>query len=86
MNTTITNTRIKLLAASLAAGALGAAIAFAPIAAATTATTTQTGPAAAGADPLVPFGTDPYVPYRLGYINPNHDEGTFPNGEVDLPF
>jgi hypothetical protein len=34
----------------------------------------------------VPFGTDPYVPYRLGYINPNHDEDDNTNGGVDLPF
>jgi hypothetical protein len=34
----------------------------------------------------VPYGTDPQVPYRLGYINPNHDEGNTTNGEVDLPF
>jgi hypothetical protein len=34
----------------------------------------------------VPYGTDPYVPYRLGYVNPNHDEGNTTNGQVDVPF
>ena len=39
-----------------------------------------------GADPLVPYGTEPQVPVTLGYVNPNHDEGITTNGEVDLPF
>ena len=34
----------------------------------------------------MPYGTEPTVPYRLGYINPNHDEGNTTNGEVDVPF
>lgn len=83
-------TTIKFLAPWLAAAALGGAIGLAPIASAATIPTPHTGPAAsvgtAGTDPLVPFGTDPSVPYRLGYINPNHDEGNTTNGEVDLPF
>jgi hypothetical protein len=44
------------------------------------------GDAKAGADPLVPFGTDPQVPVTTGYVNRNHDEGITTNGQVDLPF
>ena len=39
-----------------------------------------------GPDPLVPYGTNPVVPFKLGYVNPNHDEGNTTNGEVDVPF
>ncbi len=44
------------------------------------------GDAKYGADPLVPYGTDPQVPTTPGYVNRNHDEGVTSNGEVDLPF
>ena len=80
----------KYFAPSLAAAAIGGAVVLAPMASAAThvasapsaaASSTTTGP-----DPLVPYGTDPSVPYRLGYINPNHDEGDTTNGEVDVPF
>ena len=40
----------------------------------------------AGTDPLVPYGTEPEIPYRLGYVDSNHDEANTSNGEVDLPF
>jgi hypothetical protein len=82
-------TTIKYLAPWLAAAAIGGAIALAPIAgaAATPArVTTTVTPHAPDTDPLVPYGTDPHVPYRLGYVNPNHDEGNTTNGELDLPF
>jgi hypothetical protein len=86
-------TTIKYVAPWLAAGAIGGAIALAPIAGAAThpspvpsATTSPAAVGSAGTDPLVPYGTDPQVPYRLGYINPNHDEGNTTNGELDVPF
>ena len=83
-------TKIKYVAPWLAAAAIGGAIAFAPIASAAThlapVPTTPSAAGSAGTDPLVPYGTNPYVPYRLGYINPNHDEGNTTNGEVDVPF
>jgi hypothetical protein len=44
------------------------------------------GDAKFGADPLVPYGTEPQVPVTPGYVNRNHDEGVTANGEVDLPF
>ena len=44
------------------------------------------GDAAYGADPLLPYGTDPQPPVTPGYVNRNHDEGVTSNGEVDLPF
>jgi hypothetical protein len=74
---------IKYVAPWLAAAAIGGAVVFAPIAGAAT----QPAPVgSAGTDPLVPYGTNPQTPYRLGYINPNHDEGNTTNGEVDVPF
>ena len=83
-------TPIKYVAPWLAAAAIGGAIALAPIAsAAAHPSPVATAPSSAGSpgtDPLVPYGTNPYVPYRLGYINPNHDEGNTTNGEVDVPF
>jgi hypothetical protein len=39
-----------------------------------------------GADPLIPFGTDPLSKVKLGYIDRNHDEGNTANGFVDVPF
>jgi hypothetical protein len=35
---------------------------------------------------MVQNGPDPFIPFRLGYQNPNHDEGNSTNGFVDLPF
>ena len=75
----------------LAALVIGGAVTLAPIANAAThpapaaVTATSTVPAT-GPNPLVPYGTDPQVPYRLGYIDSNHDEANTTNGELDLPF
>ncbi|BBZ27601.1 hypothetical protein MMAD_18960 [Mycolicibacterium madagascariense] len=44
------------------------------------------GDATFGADPLVPFGTDPQPPVTPGYVDRDHDNGVTANGEVDLPF
>lgn len=44
------------------------------------------GDAGAGTDPLIPLGTDPQSPVRLGYIDRNHDEGNTSNGMVDTAF
>jgi hypothetical protein len=79
---------VKFIAPWLAAAAIGGAIGLAPVAAAATMAPSP-APAHAfdtGPDPLVPYGTDPRVPFRLGYINPNHDEGDFTNGQLDVPF
>ena len=67
--------RIKLnhIIPGLAAAAIGGAIALAPI-------------ATADADPLVPYGTNPQVPYMLGHHESNHDEADTTNGQLDLPF
>src|SRR6476661_6708898 len=58
-----TTMRIKLcyIAPGLAAAAIGEAIALAPV-------------ASADSDPLVPYGTNPQVPYVLGFHESNHDE------------
>ncbi len=85
-------TAFKYVTSGLAAVAIGGAIALAPIASAanlpapvaTAATASAIGDA--GTDPLVPFGTKPQVPARLGYIDSNHDEASTTNGQVDLPF
>ena len=55
--------RIKLnyIAPGLAAAVIGGAIALAPV-------------ASADSDPLVPYGTNPQVPYVLGFHESNHDE------------
>jgi hypothetical protein len=66
-------TTIKYIAPWLAAAAIGGAIALAPVASADT-------------DPLVPYGTNPQVPYVLGFHESNHDEANTTNGQVDLPF
>jgi len=85
----IMKTTVKYIAPWLAAAAIGGAIGLAPIAAAATGAPAP-GPAHAafdtGPDPLVPYGPSPRVPFRLGYINPNHDEGDFTNGQLDVPF
>jgi hypothetical protein len=74
---------IKFVAAALAAAAIGGVVALAPIAAADTQTRAT---AAGGASPLVPYGTNPDVPYRLGYVDSNHDEANTTSNNVDLPF
>ena len=80
------------LTSGLAAIAIGAAVALAPVANAATlpapASSAETPFAvgSAGTDPLVPYGTEPQTPYRLGYVDSNHDEANTSNGEVDLPF
>ena len=79
-------TSIKYVAPWLAAAAISGAIALAPIAGAAPVATTPPNVGSAGTDPVVPYGTDPHSPYRLGYINPNHDRGDFTNGQVDVPF
>ncbi|MCV7224523.1 hypothetical protein [Mycolicibacterium komossense] len=77
----------------IAAAAIAASFGFAPIAGAATeqmpviaATTTQPAPGGTnGTDPLVPFGADPQIPYQLGFIDHNHDNGNTTNGQLDLP-
>lgn len=83
----------KRTGAWLAAVAVGATVALAPAAHAEPVNVPVGGAAipagpvgGAGTDPLVPFGTNPTVPYTLGFIDPNHDNGNTTNGEVDLPF
>lgn len=73
---------MKFLTTALAAAAISGAVALAPIAAADTQTTTAAG----GASPLVPYGTNPDVPFRLGYVDSNHDEANTTSNNVDLPF
>ena len=63
---------IKYIAPWLAAAAIGAAIALAPIASADT-------------DPLVPSGTNPPVPSERYHVS-NHDEANTTNGFIDVPF
>ena len=65
--------KIRFVAPALGAAAIGAAIILAPTASADT-------------DPLVPYGTNPDVPYVLGYHVSNHDEADTTNGQLDLPF
>lgn len=84
-------TSIKKIAPWVAAAAIAGALGLAPVASAATppvalapGTTTSVGNA--GTDPLVPSGSDPYTPYRLGYINSNHDEANTTNGQLDVPF
>jgi hypothetical protein len=83
---------IKKIAPWMATAAIVTVIGFAPVAATAAAasapvvSTTQPAPVgSAGTDPLVPFGADPAIPYRLGFIDPNHDNANTTNGEVDLP-
>ena len=63
---------IKHIAPWLAAAAMGAAIALAPVASADT-------------DPTTPFGTQPTNPYIFGYHTSN-DVANHTNTEVDAPF
>jgi hypothetical protein len=65
-------TKIKYAAPWLAAAAIGASVALAPIAGAET-------------DPLVPHGSDPHIPYQLGLHVSNHDEVYTTRGDLDLP-
>jgi hypothetical protein len=82
----------RQIAPWVAAAALVAAVGLAPAATAATpaapvATAAQNRPVgSAGTDPLVPYGTDPAIAPRLGYINSNHDEANTTNGFVDSPF
>ncbi|HEX4557678.1 MAG TPA: hypothetical protein VH166_00490 [Mycobacterium sp.] len=66
-------TTMKYIAPWMAAAAIGAAIALAPVAGADT-------------DPLVPYGTSPQVPYVLGHHESNQDETDTTAGQLDLPF
>jgi hypothetical protein len=65
-------------------------IAFAPGGAADTTTLADGHSVGAGqnvgTDPLIPFGTEPMSPVRLGYVDSNHDEANTSNGGVDTPF
>jgi hypothetical protein len=89
---TIMKTPVNYVTLGLVAAATGAAIVLAPIASAAThpvraATATTTSAIGnAGTDPLVPYGTEPQVPARLGFVDSNHDEADTTNGQVDLPF
>ncbi|MFV8161800.1 hypothetical protein ACNQVK_06735 [Mycobacterium sp. 134] len=74
---------MKFAATALAAAAIGGALAMAPIAAAAPAPTPTP---MSGTDPLVPYGTNPYLPYPQGYVDSNHDEVYTTNGSVELPF
>ncbi|WP_135459357.1 hypothetical protein [Mycobacterium sp. DL99] len=78
---------MKFVATALAAAAIGGAVAMAPIVAADSGshTTTANSPMT-GTDPLVPYGTNPYLPYPQGYVDSNHDEVYTTNGSVELPF
>jgi hypothetical protein len=79
---------VKYFAPWVAAAAIGAALALAPIAGAAVSPTPHSGPAAtsAGTDPLVPFGTYPHSPYVFGYHTSNHDESNTTNGQLDTAF
>lgn len=88
---TIMKTPFTYAASGLAAAAIGAAVALAPATSATTlaapiGAATSFVMDGAGTDPLVPFGPEPQVPSRLGYIDSNHDEVDTTNGQADLPF
>jgi hypothetical protein len=90
---------VKYVAPWLAAAAIGAAVCLAPVAgadpsfapvpqarSAARSSTPAPAPFGTGEDPMVPNGPDPYIPFRLGYYNPNHDESNSTNGFVDLAF
>jgi hypothetical protein len=93
---------VKYVAPWAAVAAIGAVIGLAPVAAAdpgfapvpqatsaahsTASSTPAPAPFGTGEDPMVQNGPDPFIPFRLGYQNPNHDEGNSTNGFVDLPF
>ncbi len=85
---------IKRITPWLAAFAIGGAVVLTPVANAAThpASVAVAAPAAtspgtgSGTDPLLPYGPLPQSPYRLGYVDSNHDEANTANGELDLPF
>jgi hypothetical protein len=74
---------IKYIAPWLAAAAMGAAVALAPIASAATPSTpvthATTAPAVTDTDPATPYGTDPESPAIFGYH-------TWLGDNVDVPF
>ncbi|KMO79695.1 hypothetical protein EV589_1027 [Mycobacterium sp. BK558] len=76
--------------ATITAALTGMVIAFAPAAAADTTALADGHPVGTGqnigTDPLIPFGTEPIAPVRLGYVDSNHDEANTTNGGVDTPF
>jgi hypothetical protein len=69
-----------------AAALIGGLLTFAPVASAAPAQHVVPVAVQAGVDPLLPVGTDPQAPVRLGYINSNHDEANTSNGYVDTAF
>lgn len=80
----------KSVKVTLTAAVAGLLIALAPAAAAD-ATAMADGPSdgpgqPVGADPLIPFGTLPMSPVRLGYVDSDHDEANTSGGGVDAPF
>lgn len=82
----IMKTFMKFVAPSLAAAAIGGAIALAPIASAATQTvhvpsagTTQSAVGRSGTDPSTPYGTDPLSPDIFGYH-------TWLGSDQDVPF
>ncbi len=88
----MTTTKITKTAGftAITAALAGVLIAFAPGAAADTVALADGHPIATGesvgTDPLIPFGTEPMSPVRLGYGDSNHDEANTSNGGVDTPF
>jgi hypothetical protein len=66
-------TTVKYIAPSLAAAAIGFAIAHAPI-------------ANADPNPRVPYGTNPTDTSVFGHHVDNQDEANTTNGFVDVPF
>ncbi|KRE26696.1 hypothetical protein ASG82_09135 [Mycobacterium sp. Soil538] len=76
--------------ATITSALTGMVIAFAPAAAADTTAIADGHSVGAGqnvgTDPLIPFGTEPMSPVRLGYVDSNHDEANTSNGGVDTPF
>lgn len=75
---------------ALTVAVAGLLIAFAPAGGADTTALADSRPIATGqndgTDPLIPFGTEPMSPVRLGYVDSNHDEANTSNGGVDVPF
>jgi hypothetical protein len=74
---------IKSIAPWLVAAAIGGAIGLAPVASAATVPNPTPAPPVleTGPDPLVPYGTNPYIPFELG-----HDGPYTTAGRVDLAF
>ena len=88
----MTTTKITKTAGltAITAALAGMLIAFAPAGAADTSALADGHSVGAGqtvgTDPLIPFGTEPMSPVRLGYVDSNHDEANTSNGGVDIPF